>query len=490
MIASWTFAVLSAAFAAQFVLVRVWFGSLLSPGGVELFPPFVPNASGRDDGGPAAVHVANGSNRQRQRQRQEVEYIPTDQLNDRDIFSAAWWQRMPRFFELDVERYVQNVESDAFKPVLRAGRGFDDARLTRDWLDFSIEHLSKWWKMGEQPATYAYAVGKLQSYIHRTLMATDAGVHDTTMDSTLALIPYGVSDKTEDIGQQMWMISLAATIASLIQHGVARVLVVGYYDADARQAREAFEYLLDHDYHGADAEEEGGIAGKKMSRIKGNGLGNSPFWTKWGDTELAFVHTSDVESKHVAENVPKGALNDLQKALRGENSKDGVEPKYFLGKNDGERFKYLYFTESDQILNARLRPSMLDTLDEGRIMVPHRIQPIPHPLDLDHLFRRKEKMVDLGEISDKVAHLRPDVDACCDTGERLENPKAMGIKGFWWQHGFNGNGDFTHLKPYDFMRLTSGTGIVALSATEHSRRCRPVADVASCESVPIGSASA
>ena len=130
----------------------------------------------------------------------------------------------------------------------RAGRGFNDARLTRDWLDFSVEHLSKWWKMGEQPATYAFAVGKLQSYIHRTLMATDAGVHDTAMESTLALIPYGVSDKTEDIGQQMWMISLAATIASLIQHGVARVLVVGYYDADARQAREAFEYLLEHDY--------------------------------------------------------------------------------------------------------------------------------------------------------------------------------------------------------------------------------------------------
>ena len=98
-------------------------------------------------------------------------------------------------------------------------------------------------------------------------------------------------------------------------------------------------------------------------------------------------------------------------------------------------------------------------------------------------------MLDLGELSDKVAHLSPNVDACCDTGERIENPKAIGIKGFFWQHGFNGNGDFTHLKPYDFMRLNSGTGIVALSSTEHSRRCRPVANVASCESVPIGRGS-
>ena len=463
MISPWAFLLL-AALAAQYFLVRVWFDL----GGMNVIEfPAAPNVSGRDNGGPAVQHVTN-SHRQG---RREVEYIPTDTLNERDIFSAAWWQHIPRFLELDVEKYVQNVEADAFKPVLRAGRGFDDARLTRDWLDFSVEHLSKWWKMGEQPATYAFAIGKLQSYIQRTLMETDAGVqHDTTMDSTLALIPYGVSDKTEDIGQQMWMISLAATIASLIQHGVARVLVVGYYDADAKQAREAFEYLLDHDYHGADADEEVGIARKKTSRIKGNGVDNSPFWTKWGDTELAFVHTSDIKSKYDAENVPKGALNDLQKALRGENSSDGVEPKYFLGKKGGERFKYLYFTECDEILNARLRPSMLDTLDEGRIMVPHRIQPIPHPLDLDHLFRRREKMVDLGELSDKVAHLRPDVDACCDTGERIENPKAMGIKGFWWQHGLgNGNGDFTHLKPYDFMRLTSGTGIVALSSTEHSR---------------------
>ena len=284
-------AFLSAAFAAQYFFVRVWFASVEGwpRGGIE-FPPFMPNEPGRDD---ASVRVTN--NRQHQR---EVEYIPTDQLIERDIFSAAWWQHIPRFLELDVEKYVQNVESDAFKPVLRAGRGFDDARLTRDWLDFSVEHLSKWWKMGEQPATYAFAVGKLQSYIQRTLMATtDNGVHDTTMESTLALIPYGVSDKTEDIGQQMWMISLAATIASLIQHGVARVLVVGYYDADAKQAREAFEYLLDHDYHGADADEEVRIAGEKMSRIKGNGVGNSPFSTKWGNTELAFVHTSDIKSK-------------------------------------------------------------------------------------------------------------------------------------------------------------------------------------------------
>ena len=100
-------------------------------------------------------------------------------------------------------------------------------------------------------------------------------------------------------------------------------------------------------------------------------------------------------------------------------------------------------------------------------------------------------MVDLGELSDKVAHLRSDVDACCDTGERIENPKAMGIKGFWWQHNLGtGNSEFTRLKPYDFMRLTSGTGIVALSSTEHSRRCRPVANVASCESVPIRGGSA
>ena len=421
--------------------------------------------------------------------RGDVEFIPNEKLNHGvDIFAAAWWERMPRFLELDVERYVLNVEADAFKPILRAGNGFDDVRMTRDWLDFSVEHLSKWWKMGEQPAMFSFAVGKLQSYIHSTLVATDR--HDTVMDSTLALIPFGVSDKTDDIGQQMWMISLAATIASVIQHGVARIVVVGYYNADTKQAMRAFQYLLDHEHHGIDSAGDRTIDKPSSSaRIKGDGVNNSPFSAKWGNTELAFVHTDDVESKYVAENVPKGALNELQMALRGEKSKSGVKPKYWLGKKGGDRFKYLYFTECDEILNARLRRSFLDELDEGRIIVPHRLQPFPHPLDLENLFeRRKKSMVDLTDLSDKVAHLRSDVDACCDTGERLRN--RQGIDGFWWQYGFNGHGNFTHLKDYDFMRLTSGTGIVSLASTEHSRRCRPVTNVASCESVPISKDSA
>ena len=80
-----------------------------------------------------------------------------------------------------------DVESDAFKPILRAGNGFADARMTRDWLDFSVEHLSKWWKMGEQQATFAFAVGKLQSYIQGTLAAADR--HDPRLPAHLGENP-------------------------------------------------------------------------------------------------------------------------------------------------------------------------------------------------------------------------------------------------------------------------------------------------------------
>jgi len=423
-----------------------------------------------------------------------VEFIRPSNLNGIDIFAASWWQSVPRFLEANVERDVENVEGDAFVPIQRAGRGMEDVRMTRDWLDMSVEHLSKWWKVAElqQDVMYAYAAGKLQSYVLRTLQqmrqektatssssagleqAGDIGNLDNVMRSTLALIPYGVADTADDATKQMWTISLASTMASLLKHGIGRILVVGHYDTDAILAKRAFRYLLRHASEITTPVE----VDDHIQHNASSGL----FSTQYGSTELAYVHTHDVKSMYDKINVPKGAMSGLQWALKGHNNTFD-----WLGSKP-DQYKYIFFTESDQVLNARQMPTMIETLDEGRIIVPHRLQPYPHPVDLgDGMFghpRIKESLTSLTQrTEDRMFHLSEE-DSCCDTGEHLSSRE--GFDTFWWLYGFEGVGNFSHLREYNFMRLAGGTGIVSVSATEHSRKCHPTTNGKSCkDEVPI-----
>jgi len=45
-------------------------------------------------------------------------------------------------------------------------------------------------------------------------------------------------------------------------------------------------------------------------------------------------------------------------------------------------FGYSFLTEADQILQARLSNAFLEQLQQDLVVVPHRLQPIPHPDDL------------------------------------------------------------------------------------------------------------
>lgn len=185
-----------------------------------------------------------------------------------------------------------------------------------------------------------YAIGKLKSYIQRSV---DAKPESSVMNTTLAIIPYGVSDKTGDLSKRMWKTSLAATIVSLLKQGVPRVVVVGHYETDAELTAQVFSEL-------------------SMDNVQA-----SPQFETILETgqELAYVHRDDVASEFVKINVPKGALHGLRDALKGE-----ADPTPYLGRsaaNAKDRFQYVYMTEADQILNARLSTGFLDELNAGRI---------------------------------------------------------------------------------------------------------------------------
>jgi len=468
----------------------------------------------------------------------KIEFIPPNNLqtqNPPDFFSAAWWQNKERFLELDIDKYIFTVEDDGTKPVTKVGKGKADLRMPEDYLDFSVEHLSKWWKLDRSKSnTMYYAIGKLQIYIQSTLRKfhhnqqyqqqqqqsssssppsaqRQSSSEQQRMKSTLAIIPVGVNaEESTPISNQMWTISLAATISSLLKHGIGRVVVVGYYNYDPILTRKAFKYILRHhpEYqkyvYGVKNDNKGNTSTSSSTTTIINATNYSipelnktsihqPFSVKYGQSELAYCNTDDVKTKFVTTNIPKGALKGLQIALKGTNMSSSDITAWLGGNgNHHEKYKYIFLTEADQILNTRLDSksgfAFMEELDSGHILVPHRLQPIPHSLDLDGIasepnpHESKTVVTGLSEIEEFVHDLDSDNDSCCDTNQRMSSKEKYGITNFWWMHGFQRGSDksFEYLKEYEFMRLVHGTGIVHLAATPHSRKCHPVINHRSC----------
>jgi hypothetical protein len=140
----------------------------------------------------------------------------------------------------------------------------------------------------------------------------------------------------------------------------------------------------------------------------------------------------------VTTNIPKGALKGLKTALTGNTTCDDIIS--WLGSNNHDKYKYIYLTEADQILDTRLDsltgPAFKKELDDGRTIVPHRLQPIPHALDLDDIAlpppgpndtRSTIKNVIHGpsETEEFVHDLDIRTDSCFDTNQRLSRYKNI-----------------------------------------------------------------
>jgi hypothetical protein len=183
--------------------------------------------------------------------------------------------------------------------------------------------------------------------------------------------------------------------------------------------------------------------------------------------ELVLIDSNSITASASNTLIAKGAFVDLQRALKGSSSRE--DRKKWLG-SDFERhgWKYVYFTEDHHILNARqeLSHTVHKLLDNGGIVIPHRLQPIPHALDLEGIpegVPQERKMLPASFGSGEVKDLYADTDSCCDTSELLDTDKFENCGKFWWQCGFD----------IADTNLIEGTGIVSLAATEHSRKCIP-----------------
>lgn len=377
---------------------------------------------------------------------------------------------MPRFLDCNID-LIKNVEGDAFIPIRRAGRGTADVRMTHDWLDFSLEHLSRWWKV-LGPEGVPYTVGKLQAYTQAACRRR--GKSSTWMNTTLAIIPMGVGQNPKLQSKMLWKISLQATVASLLQHGVARIVLVGHYQSDRENAAAVYDFLANFCVGTNNGPLQQTTTPTSPSKYFSKSLGDS--------TTLVYWHAENVTSTFVAENIPKGALTDLHGALHREKSDKARQQ--LLGDDDDGRIKYIYMTESDQILHARLSATMLQELDKGSIMVPHRLQPIPHALDVGGVLESPERHLPPDMFPEtSVLELAYETGSCCDTKQHLflspSDSRKPDCGDVWWRCPFRERNNpppavrYKQLSGYNFMRLAHGTNIVLLAGDEWSRKCIP-----------------
>ncbi|CAB9518879.1 expressed unknown protein [Seminavis robusta] len=407
-----------------------------------------------------------------------VYFMKNGQVNEKDAFSASWIQRTEDFLVMDLRR-INICEDAAFKAFkYRRHR----LRMTLDWLDFSLEHLSKWWKMlkiFEFQTVFDTAKTRFDNYLAKA--ATFPMEENPSFIETVAVIAFQQykDGKQKEQSYQLTKLSLASTMESLRRAGMGRIVVVGRpkgldpWGEDYLVCQDTFRHL--------------------KGLVEGETVANTTLATMVGNMEVAFVEFNETDAKtpHLAKNVPKATLVGLKTALQHSIQKEPLTDqetefmKQWLGdRQEPTYWRYVYLTEPDSILQTR--PSTLKKLkqevDLGNVLVPHRLQPIPHEDDApghprDFLFLPKDiaPIIELDSIGEG--------DACCDHHKGPEYkpgqpPMMKGCGNFWYMCDFSRripkeNRTHDRIRQYPLIKLKQGTEIISLAALEHGRPCLP-----------------
>ena len=179
--------------------------------------------------------------------QQQIQFIPNNQLRDRDYFSDSWLITKQRFLDLDL-MLVGVVEDAALIPARFNGKPLKHAKMTVDWLDFCVEHLSKWWNdldvYKKDSLLDVVVLQRIKNYLYHKVQPPQiiADTQTTELQQTIAMIAFApfkgkgqiakIGDPNKKKSQTLTMYSLAATIASLYQMGFGRVVIVGIFDND------------------------------------------------------------------------------------------------------------------------------------------------------------------------------------------------------------------------------------------------------------------
>jgi hypothetical protein len=406
---------------------------------------------------------------QPQQQSQSLRFIPAQELRQRDFFSDSWLINKQRLLEIDPSR-IQIVEDAAFAAVgSRADRPYPYSKQTYDWLDFCVEHLSKWWgglqilSGGDPGNVFNHTIGMMETFMTQKVRPpalSSSATATTPLHPTIGMIafaPYQARstkhDPTGAKSRRLTAYSLAATMASLYQVGFGRVIVVGIHEHDIFFIQDAVD-ILKSIYNTPHPRNE--TTNTRKDKTDENTM------TKLGlsQMEINFVHVTDpdwISTGSVATNIPRAAVMGMRLALSQKLNK--TETAKWLGSRQKPSYwKYIYLTEPDTILHIRpeLLPSFQSALDRGLSLFPHRLHPLPHETDLpqNHTLNPGVYLPNVGHFSNitildtseqaqqhHYADGSSDIAvSCCDDGKVWPGEDGWDKKkecGPWWTCGFH-----------------------------------------------------
>ena len=324
-----------------------------------------------------------------------------------------WWQDKRGFMQAAFDRieFLEQATREAFESSPHDGGGMNRVRSTVDWMDFHVEHLSKYIKQltydNQQPIVDRLEE-MIQDYIQKsTTTTTTARNHNFTtepsssaveslfvVNATLAVLPLREASQQQHHNMKpnhssIKLLQLAATLTSLWRVGFGRVIVVGISDNERQLSEAAFELLVGSNF------------------------------TEQRPIQLTYVEKSNVTNRE-AKIMPRVALVGLQNVMKyaalGQESELVQE---WLG-TDPDRWEYIYFSEPDLILQTRpsALPAITKALKDGLLMTAHRLEPLPHRRDFPGITEKiNYRTLPNHGVFSAVTDLDPiQGDVCCDQG--------------------------------------------------------------------------
>jgi len=389
-------------------------------------------------------------------------------LERNDYYTAAWWQSIERFQEFDAED-IRDLEAATFHAVEKAGSGSDDAIMTKDWLDFCTEHLSKYFKYVK--GGHEHLIQRLTDY-----MAEKASFKATTiMNTTLAIIPFmnGPGHHVQSPRSQVTTAALGATLTSLIGQGVQRIVVTGISEKDHILYESCLLQLL-LPRNGGDGSDQEMNFGKNASSIM-TVMHNQTQTIHQTQIVYVTLPEEDAITINKINQGPKATLCALQEVLM--QNPDSPERARWLGSQGGS-LQHIYFSEPDQILSTRVDRSILDILSDGKILLPHRFAPYPHESDFLQSERSQVSFrgpLYAGSLS-HYATILEDCQHCLDAGRHLLTQDNVCHGGLWWMCALDHEDEVLGSdgqSGYALFRMGSGSNLVLVAGNNHARQCVP-----------------